>query len=173
MEICEIVKKNNQQGLSLRVIDQTLKEELPYIECHIPIFEAHFRLRELAFENNFVIVLDIRDIPYATCRLGIGDIDYVDSCRKQALIFGLISGCKSFYTLHNHPSNLAATPSNEDIELEKETKNISDIIGLKYNGEIIIARDQWSITHLGKTKYLNWDTKELKELENYECEIRE
>ena len=167
MEICEVVN-NNRQGLSLRIIDETLKEDSPYMEYQIPIFESHFGLRELAFENSFVIGLNIKNVPYLACRLSIGDIDSVSSCHKQTLIFCLVSGCKSFYTLHNHPSNLKANPSEADIENERQIDEISNIVGIEYKGEIVIAKDQWSITHDGKTYYFDWNREELEELEDYE-----
>ena len=59
---------------------------------------------------------------------------------REIMIRTLLCGASSIVLVHNHPNGLSL-PSKEDIQMTKEIKEVSDLMGIYFCDHIIVGKE--------------------------------
>lgn len=93
-------------------------------------------------ECGFLLCLDITNRPICVGFLGTGDEATIDFSPKEIAQFALLTNAAGIILFHNHPSNgkkiSSLRPSQADIKITKEIRDIVQLFGINLQDHIIV-----------------------------------
>lgn len=108
------------------------------------LVSTHFPIKDYAEEKVLIIGTDAKLVPKSAFWLSHGGMScsYID--RKSVSTRLLLSGCTSFFMVHNHPSG-DTTPSPEDIKVTKSLDKMAKVLDLRFVDSVIIGCNAFSV----------------------------
>ncbi len=108
-------------------------------------FEYMFFGDTLKLQNNYmecyyIISYDESDNPIGIIQISLGERNKLMISFDIIFTFLLLTGSKSFISIHNHPNN-NLKKSYEDIAADNTLKTISNILNIEYKNGLIITKE--------------------------------
>ncbi len=116
--------------------------------------------REKAFAVNLDADNKIINVDYMS--LGSTNAGLINP--KEVFRSGVISGAKSIYLIHNHPTG-DVSPSSDDLDIFLRLRRVAEILDIKWNGAIIMDRSEFGFVSKDNVETIPYkETKEGKEI---------
>ena len=108
-------------------------------------FEYMFFGDTLKLQNNYteyyyIMSYDESDEPIGIIQISLGERNKAIISFNTIFTFLLLTGSKSFISIHNHPNN-DSKKSYEDIAADNTLKTISNILNIGYKNGLIITKE--------------------------------
>lgn len=111
------------------------------------------KLKDLAYEQIYIISHNINGSIKAFMCVGSGDYDHCDIFFRNIGMFLLLSGAEKACIVHNHPEDVREQ-SDDDIDLTDKFDSICKIFNIKSNGSYIFTRS--GITQIPHEFFYDW-----------------
>lgn len=85
-------------------------------------------------------------------KLSKGNYKEVNCSKRDFIMAVAMSGCRLFYTIHNHPAEEALYPSDEDLDYNFQY-NMANLLEIEFGGEIIVNKTHWIFADNPEYKY--------------------
>lgn len=126
--------------------DTSILSQLKYLD-------TKKKLKDLAYEQLYVMSFNINGKLKAFMCVGSGDYDHCDVFFRNIGMFLLLSGAEKACIVHNHPEDVREQ-SDDDIDLTDKFDSICKIFNIKSNGSYIFTRS--GITQIPHEFFYDW-----------------
>lgn len=125
--------------------DYSLKDDFLYYNCDNYEFEYLFfgeilKLQNDFTENCYIMSYDGDNNPIGVFKISSGGKDSNMIYFDNIFTYLLLSGSKSFITIHNHPNN-NPKKSIEDYSIDDSIKTLSNMLNIDYKDGLVITKN--------------------------------
>lgn len=151
---CNILYDKNDFPIlnTMRSYKDAPKDEDSIIS-QIKYLDAKTQLKDLAYEQLYVLSHNINGSLKAFMCVGIGDYDHCDVFFRNIGMFLLLSGAEKATLVHNHPENVREQ-SESDVDFTETFENICNMFNIQCGGSYIVCRD--GITIIPNEIFFDW-----------------
>lgn len=110
-------------------------------------------LKDLAYEQVYVISHNINGNIKAFMCVGSGDYDHCDVFFRNIGMFLLLSGAEKATIVHNHPENVT-DQSDDDVDFTDKFIEICSMFNIEFNGSFIASRS--GLTQILSEIFYDW-----------------
>lgn len=111
------------------------------------------KLKDLAYEQIYIISHNINGSIKAFMCVGSGDYDHCDIFFRNIGMFLLLSGAEKATIIHNHPENVI-DQSSDDVDFTDKFMEICNMFNIKFNGSFIVSHS--GITQIPLETFYDW-----------------
>ena len=111
------------------------------------------KLKDLAYEQIYIISHNINGSIKAFMCVGSGDYDHCDIFFRNIGMFLLLSGAEKATIIHNHPENVT-DQSSDDVDFTDKFIEICNMFNIKFNGSFIVSHS--GITQIPSEIFYDW-----------------
>lgn len=126
--------------------DSSVLSQLKYLD-------KKTKLKDLAYEQTYVLSYNINGKLKAFMCVGSGDYDHCDVSLRNIGMFLTLSGAEKASIVHNHPEDVNEQ-SDDDIDLTNKFSNICQLFNVQFNGSYILTRS--GITQIPYESFYDW-----------------
>lgn len=128
-------------------------------ELEYMFFGDTLKLQNDYIENYYVLSYDESDNPIGIIKISSGGRDRTTIPFETIFTFLLLTGGKSFITIHNHPNN-NSKKSYKDIISDNSIKILSEMLNINYKTGLIITKEIMEELHQNMYNFMKISLKE-------------
>ena len=103
-----------------------------------------YKLEKLAYENLYLLCMSTDGKPVAIMKVSQGGLDYSLTLPYSIFTRVLLTGCRNFILIHNHPSGQVA-PSADDLAITTRIEEGAKLLDLDLQDHIIVGSNEYGI----------------------------
>ena len=143
MRITKYRTELDKERKNILVKEKAVNYVVEYNTLNMPIYvvdmlNSVFNLKNMAEEYLYAVAVDTKNHCLGVFEITHGTVDSSLISPREIFIRVLLCGAASFFLVHNHPSGETA-PSKQDIDVAKRIKECSDLMGIRFQDNIIVG----------------------------------